>query len=260
MGRNRDISFEESRSSSDRGRNHRPERVEWTVRKHGTPGPRTRALMSPPCSAPILEANVAPTMLPALPVVAAERPHLPASRAEMEARGWDSVDVVFVTGDAYVDHPAFAMGILEPRARGGRVPGRRSEPARLAERRAVAAVRPSPAVLRHQRRQHGQHDQPLHGQQEGPQRRCLLARRPDRPAARSRHDPLLPARPRGVPGRAGHRRGRRGVAPSPGALRLLERHRPPRHHARRQGRPGRLRHGRAPDRHDRQAARGRRDA
>ena len=30
----------------------------------------------------------------------------------MLARGWDEVDVVFVTGDAYVDHPAFAMGIL----------------------------------------------------------------------------------------------------------------------------------------------------
>src|SRR5205814_684954 len=39
-------------------------------------------------------------------------PHLPASRAEMTARGWDCVDVVFVTGDAYVDHPSFAMAIL----------------------------------------------------------------------------------------------------------------------------------------------------
>jgi uncharacterized radical SAM protein YgiQ len=68
--------------------------------------------MSSSCSAPTLEANVAPTMLPVLPVVMPERPHLPASRAEMEARGWESVDVVFVTGDAYVDHPAFAMGIL----------------------------------------------------------------------------------------------------------------------------------------------------
>jgi uncharacterized radical SAM protein YgiQ len=56
--------------------------------------------------------NLAPTLLPPLPVVQLERPHLPASRAEMLARGWDSVDVVFVTGDAYVDHPAFAMGIL----------------------------------------------------------------------------------------------------------------------------------------------------
>src|SRR5262249_3254361 len=34
------------------------------------------------------------------------------SRAEALARGWDEVDVVFVTGDAYVDHPSFAMAIL----------------------------------------------------------------------------------------------------------------------------------------------------
>jgi uncharacterized radical SAM protein YgiQ len=39
-------------------------------------------------------------------------PLAPASAAEMAARGWDSVDVVFVTGDAYVDHPSFAMAIL----------------------------------------------------------------------------------------------------------------------------------------------------
>jgi uncharacterized radical SAM protein YgiQ len=32
--------------------------------------------------------------------------------AEMAARGWDSVDIVFVTGDAYIDHPSFAMAIL----------------------------------------------------------------------------------------------------------------------------------------------------
>jgi uncharacterized radical SAM protein YgiQ len=59
-----------------------------------------------------LDPNVAPTQLPELPVVVPTRPHLPATRAEMDARGWDAVDVVFVTGDAYVDHPAFAMGIL----------------------------------------------------------------------------------------------------------------------------------------------------
>ena len=39
-------------------------------------------------------------------------PQLPMTRAEMAARGWDAVDVVFVTGDAYVDHPSFAMAIL----------------------------------------------------------------------------------------------------------------------------------------------------
>ncbi len=37
---------------------------------------------------------------------------LPMSREEMQARGWSEVDVVFVTGDAYVDHPSFAMALL----------------------------------------------------------------------------------------------------------------------------------------------------
>ena len=37
---------------------------------------------------------------------------LPMTRAEMDARGWDEVDVVFVTGDAYVDHPSFATALL----------------------------------------------------------------------------------------------------------------------------------------------------
>ncbi len=68
--------------------------------------------MTVSCATPAANSNAAPTMLPDLPVVDAARPHLPASRAEMEARGWDAVDVVFVTGDAYVDHPAFAAGIL----------------------------------------------------------------------------------------------------------------------------------------------------
>src|SRR5262249_52463873 len=39
-------------------------------------------------------------------------PLAPMTAAEMRARGWDAVDVVFVTGDAYVDHPSFAMAIL----------------------------------------------------------------------------------------------------------------------------------------------------
>src|SRR5271154_360349 len=32
---------------------------------------------------------------------------LPTTREEMLARGWDQLDVLIVTGDAYVDHPAF---------------------------------------------------------------------------------------------------------------------------------------------------------
>lgn len=49
--------------------------------------------------------------LPLRPAVEAA-PLAPMSRKEMEARGWDAVDVVFVTGDAYIDHPSFAMAIL----------------------------------------------------------------------------------------------------------------------------------------------------
>ncbi|MCA9726214.1 MAG: YgiQ family radical SAM protein [Candidatus Eisenbacteria bacterium] len=37
---------------------------------------------------------------------------LPMTSREMRQRGWQEVDVVFVTGDAYVDHPSFAMAIL----------------------------------------------------------------------------------------------------------------------------------------------------
>lgn len=37
---------------------------------------------------------------------------LPLCRADMEARGWDEVDYVLVTGDAYVDHPSFGAAII----------------------------------------------------------------------------------------------------------------------------------------------------
>ncbi|PKU22720.1 YgiQ family radical SAM protein [Telmatospirillum siberiense] len=39
-------------------------------------------------------------------------PMLPMSRAEMEALGWDSCDIIVVTGDAYVDHPSFGMAVI----------------------------------------------------------------------------------------------------------------------------------------------------
>jgi uncharacterized radical SAM protein YgiQ len=39
-------------------------------------------------------------------------PFLPMSRAEMRLLGWDSCDVIIVTGDAYVDHPSFGMAII----------------------------------------------------------------------------------------------------------------------------------------------------
>ena len=39
-------------------------------------------------------------------------PFLPMSRAEMDLLGWDSCDVIIVSGDAYVDHPSFGMAII----------------------------------------------------------------------------------------------------------------------------------------------------
>ena len=39
-------------------------------------------------------------------------PVLPTTRAEMDELGWDSCDVILVTGDAYVDHPSFGMALI----------------------------------------------------------------------------------------------------------------------------------------------------
>src|SRR5512134_162822 len=40
------------------------------------------------------------------------RAFLPTTREEMDARGWDALDVLIVTGDAYVDHPAFGPVLI----------------------------------------------------------------------------------------------------------------------------------------------------
>jgi len=39
-------------------------------------------------------------------------PFLPMSKQEMDVLGWDSCDIIIVTGDAYVDHPSFGMAII----------------------------------------------------------------------------------------------------------------------------------------------------
>ena len=40
------------------------------------------------------------------------RAFLPTTREEMEARGWDALDILIVNGDAYVDHPAFGGALI----------------------------------------------------------------------------------------------------------------------------------------------------
>ena len=40
------------------------------------------------------------------------RDFLPTTRAEMHERGWKQCDFVYVSGDAYVDHPSFGTAII----------------------------------------------------------------------------------------------------------------------------------------------------
>jgi uncharacterized radical SAM protein YgiQ len=41
-----------------------------------------------------------------------EHPFLPISRADLDARGWDACDIIIISGDAYVDHPAFGPPLI----------------------------------------------------------------------------------------------------------------------------------------------------
>jgi uncharacterized radical SAM protein YgiQ len=64
-------------------------------------------------SLPVLSSP--PDPLAQLPLAGVQRralKPLPMTMDEARERGWDELDVVFVTGDAYIDHPSFAMAIL----------------------------------------------------------------------------------------------------------------------------------------------------
>jgi hypothetical protein len=37
---------------------------------------------------------------------------LPITRKEVELRGWEQLDVILISGDAYVDHPAFGTAVI----------------------------------------------------------------------------------------------------------------------------------------------------
>ena len=78
---------------------------------------------------------------------------LPTTKKEVEARGWDYLDVILFSGDAYVDHPSFGAAVI------GRV--LEAEGLRVA---IVQEARRSPAFLRCIRRCHGFNDQPLYCQ------------------------------------------------------------------------------------------------
>ena len=101
----------------------------------------------------------------------------------MDALGWDSCDIIIVTGDAYVDHPSFGMAVIGRvlEAQGFRV-GIIAQPDWHSARAVQGAGQAEPVLRRH-RRQHGFDDQPLHGGPQDPQRRRLHAGRRGRQAA-----------------------------------------------------------------------------
>jgi uncharacterized radical SAM protein YgiQ len=72
--------------------------------------------MRPPQSPKTLRSSLDPLRSALNPLRSSLNPlrsaFLATTRGDLEERGWDEVDVVFVTGDAYVDHPSFAMAIL----------------------------------------------------------------------------------------------------------------------------------------------------
>ena len=78
----------------------------WARFPLGTDPMQSLRVLDPPGSAGNMLAQ-----LPASERGAARTP-LPMSMVEMRHRGWDRADVVFVTGDAHIDHQSFAMAIL----------------------------------------------------------------------------------------------------------------------------------------------------
>ena len=91
---------------------------------------------------------------------------LPVSRADMEARGWDQCDFVYIIGDAYVDHPTFGHAIISRvlESRGYRVGIIPQPDWKDPESIRVLHLDPGPSApgLSGHGRQHGSHGQPLY--------------------------------------------------------------------------------------------------
>ena len=91
---------------------------------------------------------------------------LPVTREDMKSKGWDTVDFVYVTGDAYVDHPSFGSAII----------GRLLESRGLAKEREYPGVRGTAPGFSRYSRKHGFHGESLYCFQETQKYRCLFSR------------------------------------------------------------------------------------
>ena len=173
------------------------------------------------------------------------------SRAEMDLLGWDSCDVIIVTGDAYVDHPSFGMAIVGRvlEAQGFRV-GIIAQPDWHSAEAFAALGRPNLFFG------------VTAGNMDSMVNRYTSERRVRSddaytPGGRRRQSPgplghrLRAARARGLPGRADRDRRHRGLAAPHRAFRLLVGEGAPLGAAGCQGRPAGLRQRRATDLRDR---------
>ncbi len=75
---------------------------------------RSTAHITPgaPASTKFIPLNIVSAQSDPVPKTPVAHAPLPMTMAEAQKRGWDELDIVFVTGDAYIDHPSFAMAIL----------------------------------------------------------------------------------------------------------------------------------------------------
>ena len=115
---------------------------------------------------------------------------LPVSRKDMEERGIEQLDFVYVIGDAYVDHPSFGHAIISRllEAHGFRV-GIISQPDWKDEK--SISILGKPSWISGVGRKHGFHGQPLYGFQEKKTERCLHTGRCDGKTPGQCYDRLL---------------------------------------------------------------------
>lgn len=98
-------------------------------------------------------------------------PFLPVSKKDMKERGWEQLDFVLVSADAYVDHPSFGAAIIARvlESQGFRV-GILAQPDWRRQESFLALGKPA-AGFYGVRREHRFHGGPLHSGQTPPQRR-----------------------------------------------------------------------------------------
>mgnify|MGYP000632888494 CR=1 FL=1 len=102
--------------------------------------------------------------------------YLPVTRQDMETRGWDQCDFVYVTGDAYVDHPSFGTAIISRLLEARRLPCGDHFPAGLENKGKYTDIRTPQAGLFSFCGKYGLHGEPLFRIEKAPGKRMPILR------------------------------------------------------------------------------------